>query len=250
MSNQVDMFKYYASQLNLTKPQLEAVTDCFKACFEAEGVQPAVTEQPDNVNVAKKHVPFDDSNLDWSEQNKSAFELPSFTKNSKGLGTGSQLSAKDKSDLAKLAASARDGQHQNNVYQVEKMQKENAERQKVMQKQAFLNKALGINLAVDGIRGPKTIAAEKQYAAMQAGVQNRRNDQQMNTAYNAEKKYAGTPAPKPLTPPKSAGTEWALQTPSRAPRYSPVNNEWNNSQTSSELNRQPPRNFTPINGKG
>lgn len=250
MSNQVDMFKYYASQLNLTKPQLEAVTDCFKACFEAEGVQPAVSEQPDNVNVAKKHVPFDDSNLDWAAQHKDVFAMPSFMKNSKGLGTGSQLSARDQSNMAKLAASARDGQYQNNVYQVEKMQKEDAARQKVMQKQAFLNKALGINLAVDGIRGPQTIAAEKQYAAMQAGVQNRRNDQQMNTAYNAEKKYAGTPAPKPLTPPKSAGTEWALQTPSRAPRYSPVNNEWNNSQTSSELNRQPPRNFTPINGKG
>lgn len=235
MSNQVDMFKFYASKLNLTKPQLEAVTDCFKACFEAEGVQPAVSEQPGNVNVAKKHVPFDDSNLDWSEQHKRAVEMPSFMKNSKGLGTGSQLSARDQSNMAKLAASARDGQYQNNVYQVEKMQKDNAARQKVMQKQAFLNKALGINLAVDGIRGPKTIAAEKQYAAMQAGVQNRRNDQ-------------------PLTPPKSAGTDWAMQQPSVAsqpPRYSPVNNEWNNSQTSSEWNnRQPPRNFTPMNRKG
>lgn len=244
MSNQVDMFKYYASQLNLTKPQLEAVTDCFKACFEAEGVQPAVSEQPDNVNVAKKHVPFDDSNLDWAAQHKKVFEPLSFTKNPKGLGTGSKLSAKDQSDLAKLAASARDGRYQNNVYQVEKMQKDNAARQKVMERQAFLNKALGINLAVDGIKGPKTIAAEKQYAAMQAGVQNRRNDQQMNVAYNAEKKYAGTPAPKPLQPPKSAGTNWALQTP-KPPR------EWNNSQTSSEWNNnQPPRNFTPMNGKG
>ena len=247
MSNQVDMFKYYASQLNLTKPQLEAVTDCFKACFEAEGVQPAVSEQPDNVNVAKKHVPFDDSNLDWSEQNKSAFELPSFMKNRKGLGTGSQLSARDQSNMAKLAASARDGQYQNNVYQVEQMQKDNAARQKVMQKQAFLNKALGINLAVDGIRGPKTIAAEKQYAARQAGVQKYGNEQ----ANAARAKYAGTPAPKPLTPPKSAGTDWAMQQPSHAPGYSPVNNEWNNSQTSSEWNnRLPPRNFTPVNGKG
>ena len=247
MSNQVDMFKFYASQLNLTKPQLEAVTDCFKACFEAEGVQPAVSEQPDNVNVAKKHVPFDDSNLDWSEQHKIAFEMPSFMKNSKGLGTGSQLSARDQSNMAKLAASARDGQYQNNVYQVEQMQKDNAARQKVMQKQAFLNKALGINLAVDGIRGPKTIAAEKQYAARQAGVQKYGNEQ----ANAARAKYAGTPAPKPLTPPKSAGTDWAMQQPSHAPGYSPVNNEWNNSQTSSEWNnRLPPRNFTPVNGKG
>ena len=246
MSNQVDMFKYYASQLNLTKPQLEAVTDCFKACFEAEGVQPAVSEQPDNVNVAKKHVPFDDSNLDWSEQHKIAFEMPSFMKNSKGLGTGSQLSARDQSNMAKLAASARDGQYQNNVYQVEQMQKDNAARQKVMQKQAFLNKALGINLAVDGIRGPKTIAAEKQYAARQAGVQKYGNEQ----ANAARAKYAGTPAPKPLTPPKSAGTDWAMQQPSHAPGYSPVNNEWNNSQTSSEWNNSLQPSFTPVNGKG
>lgn len=34
MSN-VDTFRYYASQLNLTKAQLEAVTECCKACLEA-----------------------------------------------------------------------------------------------------------------------------------------------------------------------------------------------------------------------
>ena len=34
MSN-VEMFKYYASKLNLSKPQLEAVTDCFKALCES-----------------------------------------------------------------------------------------------------------------------------------------------------------------------------------------------------------------------
>ena len=234
MSNQVDMFKYYASQLNLTKPQLEAVTDCFKACFEAEGVQPAVSEQPGNVNVAKKHVPFDASNLDWAAQHKDVFEMPSFYKGGKPKVV--EPTEEDKSNMEKLAAGARDGQYQNNVYQVEKMQQDRANaaaRQKVMQRQAFLNKALGINLAVDGIRGPKTIAAEKQYAAMQAGVQNRRNDQRMNVAYNAEKKYAGTPEPKPLPP-----------------KVEPIT-AWDNTQTSSEWNnRMPPRNFTPINGKG
>ena len=34
MSN-VEMFKYYASKLNLSKPQLEAVTDCFKTLCES-----------------------------------------------------------------------------------------------------------------------------------------------------------------------------------------------------------------------
>lgn len=72
MSN-IEMFKYYASQLNLSKPQLEAVTDCFKTCCEADDATdsaPYNKETQDNVDVGKNNVPFDDSGMPWPEETK------------------------------------------------------------------------------------------------------------------------------------------------------------------------------------
>lgn len=174
MSN-VEMFKYYASKLNLTKPQLEAVTDCFKACFEADGTNGTgsyANEQQGNVNVGKKPTKFDDSAMPWPEETKNIFELPSYMNNRKRLGTGTKLDARTQANLNKMAANARDGMYQNNVYQVDKIQKEDKaiarQRQRVMKQQQELNQALGINLAVDGIMGPQTQAAMKKYEAMKA----------------------------------------------------------------------------------
>lgn len=129
MSN-VETFKYYASQLNLTKPQLEAVTDCFKACFEADeanGTGSYANEQQGNVTVGKKPTKFDDSAMPWPEETKNIFELPSYMKNRKRLsklGTGTKLDARTQANMNKMAANVRDGMYQNNVYQVEKIQKE------------------------------------------------------------------------------------------------------------------------------
>lgn len=196
------MFKYYASQLNLSKPQLEAVTDCFKACFEADGStgsEPYNKETQNNVDLGKKHVPFDDSGLPWSEEMKNIFELPSYMKNRKKLGTGSQLNKKTMQDFNKMAANVRDGDYQNNVYQIEKIQKENKaieqQRQRVMHLQENLNKALGINLTVDGIMGPKTKAALKQYKDKKAAYQTNASNNSMEVENAARNTYAGTPMP-------------------------------------------------------
>ena len=98
MSNQVDMFKYYASKLNLSKPQLEAVADCFRACFEADetGTEP------------EEAVP---------------------SENSQPIGNNEET------------------------------------RQRNMRWQNFLNKKLGINLAVDGKWGKEAADAYQQYIA-------------------------------------------------------------------------------------
>ncbi|GEM_PF-4424250 len=198
MSN-VETFKYYASQLNLTKPQLEAVTDCFKACFEADGTNDTglyANEQQGNVNVGKKPTKFDDSATPWPEETKNIFELPSYMNNRKRLGTGTKLDARTQANLNKMAANARDGMYQNNVYQVEKIQKEDKaleqQRQRVMKQQKELNQALGINLAVDGIMGPQTQAAMKKYEAMKAAKQ-----QQQAQPAPQEQQTAN----KPATPP-------------------------------------------------
>lgn len=201
MSN-VETFKYYASQLNLTKPQLEAVTDCFKACFEADeanGTGSYANEQQGNVTVGKKPTKFDDSAMPWPEETKNIFELPSYMKNRKRLsklGTGTKLDARTQANMNKMAANVRDGMYQNNVYQVEKIQKEDKaiaqQRQRVMKQQQELNKALGINLPVDGIMGPETQAAMKKYEAMKAAKQ-----QQQAQPAPQEQQTAN----KPATPP-------------------------------------------------
>lgn len=201
MSN-VETFKYYASQLNLTKPQLEAVTDCFKACFEADdanGTGSYANEQQGNVTVGKKPTKFDDSAMPWPEETKNIFELPSYMKNRKRLsklGAGTKLDARTQANMNKMAANVRDGMYQNNVYQVEKIQKEDKaiaqQRQRVMKQQQELNKALGINLPVDGIMGPETQAAMKKYEAMKAAKQ-----QQQAQPAPQEQQTAN----KPATPP-------------------------------------------------
>lgn len=201
MSN-VETFKYYASQLNLTKPQLEAVTDCFKACFEADeanGTGSYANEQQGNVTVGKKPTKFDDSAMPWPEETKNIFELPSYMKNRKRLsklGTGTKLDARTQANMNKMAANVRDGMYQNNVYQVEKIQKEDKaiaqQRQRVMQQQKELNQALGINLPVDGVMGPQTQAAMKKYEAMKAAKQ-----QQQAQPASQEQQTAN----KPATPP-------------------------------------------------
>lgn len=201
MSN-VETFKYYASQLNLTKPQLEAVTDCFKACFEADeanGTGSYANEQQGNVTVGKKPTKFDDSAMPWPEETKNIFELPSYMKNRKRLsklGTGTKLDARTQANMNKMAANVRDGMYQNNVYQVEKIQKEDKaiaqQRQRVMQQQKELNQALGINLPVDGVMGPQTQAAMKKYEAMKAAKQ-----QQQAQPAPQEQQTAN----KPATPP-------------------------------------------------
>ena len=69
MSN-VDMFNYYASQLNLSKPQLEAVTSCFKACLEADEGEPVGNEQPEQTAPSqdrKQNASFQDDNM-FAEQ--------------------------------------------------------------------------------------------------------------------------------------------------------------------------------------
>lgn len=201
MSN-VETFKYYASQLNLTKPQLEAVTDCFKACFEADeanGTGSYANEQQGNVTVGKKPTKFDDSAMPWPEETKNIFELPSYMKNRNRLsklGTGTKLDARTQANMNKMAANVRDGMYQDNVYQVEKIQKEDKaiaqQRQRVMQQQKELNQALGINLPVDGVMGPQTQAAMKKYEAMKAAKQ-----QQQAQPAPQEQQTAN----KPATPP-------------------------------------------------
>lgn len=201
MSN-VETFKYYASQLNLTKPQLEAVTDCFRACFEADeanGTGSYANEQQGNVTVGKKQTTFDDSAMPWPQQTQNVFELPSYMKNRKRLsklGTGTKLDARTQTNMNKMAANVRNGMYENNVYQVEKIQKEDKaiaqQKQRVMQKQKELNQALGINLPVDGVMGPQTQAAMKKYEAMKAAKQ-----QQQAQPAPQEQQTAN----KPATPP-------------------------------------------------
>jgi hypothetical protein len=184
MSN-VETFKYYASQLNLTKPQLEAVTDCFKACFEADAnrdVEPSVTNMTKDVDVAKKHVPFDDTDANFAHEDmqRLSANLPSWMKGKKGYKTGTELGDNITHHLNSVAAQAAAGNQNAVQHQLGQMKKdmdyaarrEQAKRQRIMEQQKALNQALGINLTVDGVMGPKTRAAMKQYETMKAAAQN------------------------------------------------------------------------------
>lgn len=169
MSNQVDMFKFYASQLNLSKPQLEAVTDCFKACFEAgENVaKPTAPKKPDETVPSedrKQHVPFKD-NLPWAEETKGAFELPSYMKNRKAKVADMDPEAKRR--ILGYGQNAVEGNYQNtvNTEEARQMQENEAKRRRYMGWQKLLNKELGLNLAVDGIWGKQTQAAYEEYLA-------------------------------------------------------------------------------------
>lgn len=119
MSN-VDTFKQYASQIDLSPAQLEAVTDCFQACFEADegeqadnGSEHAATETPDTTAPSEARQPHE-----------------SF---SDAGGNYGSIAADEET------------------------------RQRTMRWQNFLNKKLGLNLAVDGKWGKNTAAAYKQY---------------------------------------------------------------------------------------
>ena len=177
MSN-VEMFKYYASKLNLSKPQLEAVTDCFKACFEADGR-----------NVSE---PNDDKEIYETDPSEDRTQDASFKDNTI-----------DGMDVV-------NGNFHNIVANEENRQ---AEKMRVMRRQKFLNKALGINLAVDGICGPQTIAAEKRYKAMLDGNRQYAANQSNATANAARVKYAGAPVQR------SEDTTWQKQSPHNGMRY-------------------------------
>lgn len=177
MSNVVDTFKYYASKLNLSKPQLEAVTDCFKACFEADGdagFTPTATKKPDATTPSedrKKHVPFE-GNLPWAEETDHVFELPSYMKNRKAKVAN--MSDEDKHRIFGYGQNAAEGNFENIVNTEEELrhQKEEALRQqreakmrRNMNWQKLLNKELGLNMPVDGIWGKQTQAAYEEYQA-------------------------------------------------------------------------------------
>lgn len=209
MSN-VEMFKYYASRLNLSKPQLEAVTDCFKACFEADGStgsEPKVDKQSDEVVPSedrKQNAPFHDNNMwgDVSMQEVLKTKNPRLAKMMNGARVP-RVNRKAEADIMNDGRDVVNGNFHNIVYNEEKRQ---AEKGRVMRMQTALNKALGINLAVDGILGPQTKAALKQYRAREAAVQTNaaNNIKEISNAYR--NKYAGTPKP-----PTSVGTDWHLQ---------------------------------------
>lgn len=205
------MFKYYASKLNLSKPQLEAVTDCFKACFEADGStgsEPNVDKQPDETVPSegrKQHASFQDSTM-WGASDmdrvldkEGASARLANAMNAKPVA---RMKRKDEKDLFATGREVVDGSFHNIVNR-------QATRERVMDRQKFLNKALGINLAVDGICGPQTIAAENRYKAMLAGNQQYSNEQ----ANAARAKYAGTPEPI------RSNTNWQKQSPDNGPRY-------------------------------
>lgn len=177
MSNVVDTFKYYASKLNLSKPQLEAVTDCFKACFEADGdagFTQTATKKPDATTPSedrKKHVPFED-NLPWAEETDHVFELPSYMKNRKVKVA--KMNDEDKHRIFGYGQNAVDGNFENTVNTEEalRLQKEEAQRQqreakmrRNMNWQKLLNKELGLNMPVDGIWSKQTQAAYEEYQA-------------------------------------------------------------------------------------
>lgn len=205
MSN-VETFKYYASQLNLTKPQLEAVTDCFKACFEAEAngvenINPKVQDETTPSEKRQPHVPFSESDHLHTFPENDMADL--FKTNNARLARAMnaktsvpQVNAKDQKRIMDYGKNTAGGNYNNTVNMEEERQAGiAAQRQKVMNLQRELNKALGINLAVDGIKGPQTIAAEKRYKAMLAGNQQYAANQSNKTVNAARVKYAGTPEP-------------------------------------------------------
>lgn len=192
MSN-VETFKYYASQLNLTKPQLEAVTDCFKACFEAgEGMTQAADKQPALTTPSedrKKHASFKD-NLPWAAETKDRFDLPSWMKNKKA--NVATVDPETQRRIMGYGQNTLDENFENtvNTEELRQSQEEEAARQrleakrrKIMERQKFLNRELGINLAIDGIWGKQSKAAYEEYLARKNGVKGKnRNPELARTA--------------------------------------------------------------------
>lgn len=200
MSN-VEMFKYYASKLNLSKPQLEAVTDCFKACFEADGRN--VSEPNDDKEIYEtdpsedrtQDASFNDNTM-WGSRVMQDVLNTDNARLAKAMKAApvARMNSKDQEDIMNDGMDVVNGNFHLVVDKEEKRQADiAAKRQKVMNLQRKLNKELGINLAVDGIKGPQTIAAEKRYNAMLAGNRQYAANQSNETANAARVKYAGTP---------------------------------------------------------
>lgn len=208
MSN-VEMFKYYASKLNLSKPQLEALTDCFKACFEADanGSENINPKEPDETTPSKdrtQNVSFQDPNMWGSEVMKGVTN----TGNARlaKMMNGARVARMNRKAEADIMDDGRDVVNGNFHNIVNREEKRQAERASVMRMQKALNKALGINLAVDGILGPQTKDALKQYRAREAAVQTNAANNIKEIANASRNKYAGTPKPQ-----TSDGTDWHQQ---------------------------------------
>ena len=216
MSN-VEMFKYYASKLNLSKPQLEAVTDCFKACFEADGRN--VSEPNDDKEIYEtdpsedrtQDASFKDNTM-WGSRDMQDVLNTGNARLAKAMKAApvARMNRKDQEDIMNDGMDVVNGNFHNIVANEENRQ---AEKMRVMRRQKFLNKALGINLAVDGICGPQTIAAEKRYKAMLDGNRQYAANQSNETANAARAKYAGAPVQR------SEDTTWHKQSPHNGMRY-------------------------------
>lgn len=196
------MFKYYASKLNLSKPQLEAVTDCFKACFEADGStgsEPNVDKEIDETEPSEdrtQHASFQDNNM-WGDV---SMQDVLKTKNARlaKMMNGARVPRVNRKDEEDLWATGRDVVNGNFHNIVSNEENRQAERERVMRMQKALNKALGINLAVDGIIGPQTKAALKQYRAKKKSVQTPTQQPQQSARTDWRPQ-----------PPQSAGTDWS-----------------------------------------
>lgn len=160
MSN-VEMFNYYASQLNLSKPQLEAVTNCFKACLEADEGEPVGNEQPEQTAPSqdrKQDASFQDDNM-FAEQSMKDLMKTDNKMLKKMMNTKNDAAKATRGDVKAMtddAKSVAGGNYHNVVYNEE-------QRERIRRWQTFLNKQLGANLDVDGTWGPKTAAAYQQY---------------------------------------------------------------------------------------
>ena len=215
------MFKYYASKLNLSKPQLEAVTDCFKACFEAEGRN--VSEPNDDKEIYEtdpsedrtQDASFNDNTM-WGSRVMQDVLNTGHARLAKAMKAApvARMNSKDQEDIMNDGMDVVNGNFHLVVDKEEKRQADiAAKRQKVMNLQRKLNKELGINLAVDGIKGPQTIAAEKRYNAMLAGNRQYAANQSNETANAARVKYAGAPVQR------SEDTTWQKQSSHNGRRY-------------------------------
>lgn len=161
----VDTFKEYASRLRLSKAQLEAVTECFKACFESEedvGVEPAVTEIPDSTTPSEdrsRTASFRDDNM-WGDVSMKDVLKTNNDRLAKMMKAKKvpRVKTGDEKTIMDYGRDVVNGNFHNIVSSEE-------DRQRNMRWQKFLNKTLGVNLVVDGKWGKKTDAAYRQYLA-------------------------------------------------------------------------------------
>lgn len=181
MSN-VDIFRQYASELNLSPAQLEAVTNCFKACFEADegepktdnsGVEHAATETPDSTTPSEQrqpHKPFEENFNSFPEHEIKKFDLKNieneklrnYYANAAKNASVAKVDPKVEKQIMDDGKSVAGGNYENVVLNAEKRQSNDLSN-RIMRWQTFLNKTLGLNLDVDGKWGKQTAAAYQQY---------------------------------------------------------------------------------------